>query len=76
MVYDKVIKDMHEQHPSRIHQIGDHSRYKFLLSVLEYDSEQQELKDLNLSKSCLVKGIIIWSLMQYSDDSIMICGSY
>ena len=67
---------MHEQHPSRIHQIGDDSRRKYLLSVLEYDSEQQELKDLNLSKSCLLEGDIIWSLMQYSDDSIMICGKY
>ena len=38
-VTDKVINDMKEQHPSRIHKIGKF-RNKFLLSVLEYDSEQ------------------------------------
>ena len=54
---------MREQHPSRIHQIGDDSDYKYLLSVLEYDSEQQLLKDLNLSKSCIIKGDDICSLL-------------
>ena len=70
-------KDMQELNPSRIHQIKDHGdKVKYLLSVVEYDSEQQELKGLNLSKSYLIEGDFIWSLLQYSDDSIMICGRY
>ena len=67
---------MREQHPSRIHQIGDEdSKYhKFLLSVLEYDSEHQVLNELDLTNSILTEGDIICSLIKYSDDSFMICG--
>ena len=64
---------MHEQHPSCIHQIGPWDD-KWLLSVLEYDSEQQLIKDLDLNKSQLIEGEFICSLLQYSEDNFMICG--
>ena len=70
-------KDMQELNPSRIHQIKDHGdKVKYLLSVVEYDSEQQELKDFNLSKSCMVVGDLLYSLLQNTDDNIMFCGRY
>ena len=65
---------MREQHPSRIHQIGDDDDYKYLLSVWEYDSEHQVLKDLDLTNSILTEGYVPTSLIEYSDDSFMICG--
>ena len=64
---------MREQHPSRIHQIGRWND-KYLLSVLEYDSEHQVLKDLDLTNSILIEGGGIYSLIEYSNDSFMICG--
>ena len=73
-VTDQIYYDMREQHPSHIHQIGTDDDWKFLLSALEYDSEQQLLKDVDLSKSILVEGDRICSLLQYSEDSFMICG--
>ena len=68
---------MREQHPSRIHQIGDddYDIMKCLLSVLEYDSEHQVIKDLDLTNSILTIGDSPESLIKYSDDSFMICGS-
>ena len=64
---------MLEQHPSRIHQIG-RSNVKSLLSVLEYDSEHQVIKDLDLTNSHFIEGSPIPTLIEYSDDSFMICG--
>ena len=71
----EIKDDMREQHPSRIHQIG-RSSIKYLLSVLEYDSEHQVLKDLDLNNSHFVEGHYICSIIKYSDDSFMICGYY
>ena len=77
-VYDEILDDMYENHPSCIHQIVNKSSKRkkspHLLSALEYDSEQQELKDLDLINSVIVEGDDIWSLSQYSDDSFIICG--
>ena len=69
---------MREQHPSRIHQIGSSTskHTKSLVSKVEYDSEQQQLKDLDLATSLFVEGGYIFSLLQYAEDSFMICSEY
>ena len=75
VVTDQIKNDMREQHPSRIHQIG-RSSIKYLLSVLEYDSEHQVLNDLDVTNSHFIEGGSISSLIEYSDNSFMICGWY
>ena len=72
-VTDQIKDDMREQHPSRIHQIGNNDGFKFLLSAWEYDSEHQVLKDLDLINSHFIEGGRISTLIKYSDDSFMIC---
>ena len=61
---NEIKNDMREQHPSCIYQIGesDDDNKKYLLSVLEYDSEKQVFKDLDLTKSYLIEGDWTWSL--------------
>ena len=75
-VNDEIEEEMQEQPPSRIHQICDiddgRDHHKPFLSVLEYDSQQQELKPLNLSNSILLERGGINSLSKYTDDSFII----
>ena len=74
---DEIKRDMHELHPSSIYEIGDDGYSKGqVLSLLQFDSDQLAFKELNLSNSVFVKGDYIKSLIQYTENSFMISGSY
>ena len=65
------------QYPNQCHNIGKNIgyRYDYLLTVMQYDAVEQKLnKQVDLTASALVIGDKIKSLLQYSHDSIMICG--
>ena len=65
---------MEDQYPNQCHAIGKYFRYN-LLTVMQYNAVEQKMNEkVNLSASALVIGDYNISLLQYSEDSIMICG--
>jgi len=81
--FDNQIKsNIEKQHPAQCHSIGHYSlleRLKdspsYLLTMLQYDPEEYKLNEnVDLSASAIVSGDYIGSILQYSEDSIMICG--
>lgn len=62
---------------SRTYEIGNDSRWTLVLTLLSFDSEKQSLNETcNLAASAVIKGCIVRSLLQYSIESIMVCGDY
>ena len=44
---------------------------------MQYDTVEQKINEkVDLKASALIKGDLVISLLQYSKDSIMICGMY
>jgi hypothetical protein len=44
---------------------------------MQYDTVEQKINEkVDLTASSLIKGDLIRSLLQYSEDSIMVCGEY
>ena len=75
--FDKQIKcEIEEKYPNKCHTLG-YTEYDdtFLLTVMQYDAMEQKMNEqVDLIASALVIGDIIISILQYSHDSIMICG--
>lgn len=67
---------MEEQHPNQCHTIGQYTDDDvYLLTVMRYNAEEQKMNEkVDLTASAFIKGDRICSLLQYSKDSIMICG--
>ena len=68
---------MEEQYPNQCHTIGQ-GRGRLdtnLLTVMKYNAVEQKMNEqFDLTASALVIGDWIRSLVQYSEDSIMLCG--
>ena len=70
--------EIEDKYPNQCHTIGQSTDedYYYLLTVMQYDAVEQKMNEkVNLTASALVIGDIIISLLPYSTDCIMICGT-
>ena len=75
---DEIKEQVLKECESRTYEIGKKDKYIYLLTPLSFDPEQQSLNETwNLTASSVIKGCeYVYSLLQYSDNSIMVCGEY
>ena len=73
---DEIKEQVLKECAYRTYEIGKF-RDTFLLTPLSFDSEQQSFNaTCNLEASAVIKGSLVWSLLQYLVDCIMVCGEY
>ena len=73
---DEIKCEIEEKYPNQCHTIGKYTD-PYLLTVMQYNAVEQKMNEqVDLTASALVVGCGLRSLLQYSLDSIMICGSF
>ena len=71
---DGFIDEVLKQCASCIYEIDDDDDVLNLLTPLSFDSEQQSLNQTcNLQASAVIRGWELYFLLQFSDNSIMVC---
>ena len=67
-----------KQNTTRTFEMGNSYLFlrSFILTPLSFNLEQQKFNEtINLAASAVFKGDRVWSLLQYSSNSIMVCCS-
>ena len=76
--FEELEKEFLKNFSSRTYEIVTDDDWKYnLLTPLSFNSEQQSLNEtFNLAESVVIKVNWLCSLVQYSPNSMMVCGRY